>query len=352
MTKVLSLAFVFLILTAFGTHAALAQIKIKIPDIPRVKKATTEPSRSGGSDSAQYNKDEFGSIKWGNTQYLAPYLECYAKKHNLELINVTGHAFSAPGYNNASEMRQALQAELPKLAEIASLLKSRLQSRPNTSLNYHENPAIWEEITVNRDEYLKCAVGEKESLRASESVWLRAHLENIAKKQKQVDEQGDMSTTTNDNYLMYAVSARARAKWMSDAIEFKANLDSVLDALAASVAKKMPNYKPLAAAFQFRDPVAEKLLMNYFKNSATVKVHRIGLDTAGWQIQKDNYNLLPTYRYKTAYAYVRDSSDDHPYCRVVRATIKQDYAGGGTYSTQTYRSNAMEDLFGCPAPGR
>lgn len=167
-------------------------------------------------------------------------------------------------------MKQALQAELPKLAEIASLFKSKLQSRPNTFLNYHENPAIWEEITVNRDEYLKCAVGEKESLRATESVWLRSHLENIAKKQKQVDEKGDMSSATNDNYLMYAVSARARAKWISDAIEFKANLDPVLDALAASVAKKMPDYKPLAAAFQFRDPVAEKLLMSHFKNATTI----------------------------------------------------------------------------------
>jgi len=46
------------------------------------------------------------------------------------------------------------------------------------------------------------------------------------------------------------------------------------------------------------------------------------------------------------------ASDDHPYCRVVRATIKQDYAGGGTYSTQTYRSSAQDDLFGCPAAGR
>ena len=348
MRRISCLAFAIVILTASGLGAATAQVTIKIPDIPRISKPKAEPQRSGGGDGGQYDKEEFGSIKWGNTQYLAPYLECYARKHNLELIKVTGDAFSAPRYNDASEMKQALQAELPKLAEIASLLKSKLQSRPNTSLNYHDNPAIWEEITVNRDEYLKCAVGEKESLRASESVWLRAHLENIAKKQKQVDEQGDMSSATNDNYLMYAVSAGARAKWMSDAMEFKANLDPVLDALAASAAKKLPAYKPLGAAFQFRDPVAEKLLMNYFKNSATVKVHRIGLDTAGWQIQKDNDNLLPSYRYKTAYAYVRDSSDDHPYCRVVRATIKQDYAGGGTYNTQTYRSSAMEDLFGCP----
>jgi hypothetical protein len=133
-----------------------------------------------------------------------------------------------------------------------------------------------------------------------------------------------------------------------DTLEFKPNLDPVLDALAASAAKKLPAYKPRTAAFQFRDPVAEKLLMSYFKNSPTVKVHRIGLASAGWQIQKDNYDLLPSYRFKAVYAYVRDSSDDHPYCRVVRATIKQDYAGDGKYSTETYRSSASDDLFGCP----
>lgn len=420
MRRISSLALAVSMLTAFGLQAASAQITIKIPDIPRIKKPKVEPPRSGGggSDDASvsdrqpnpqappdynanlnvndlaiaidhlhsvsavrivaksgnkykatgvehpnhtywysansvypyFNKEEFTGIKWGNTQYLDPYLECYAKNHNLELIKVTGNAFDARSHSNAKALKQTLQAELPKLAELASLLKSKLQSRPNTFLNYHDNPAIWEEITSGRDEYLKCAVGEKESLRVSESVWLRAHLEDIAKMQKQVDEESDMSSATNFNYLLYAVSPRAREKWMKDsnALEFKPNLDPALDALAASAAKKLPAYTPNAAAFQFRAPVAEKLLLNYFKSAATVKVHRIGLDTAGWQIQKDNYNLLPSYRYKTAYAYVRDSSDDHPYCRVVRATIKQDYAGGGTYSTETYRSSAKDDLFGCP----
>lgn len=357
MRRITSLTFAFLILTAFGLQAALAQITIKIPDIPRIKKPKAEQPQVGGGDGApagsqHFDKDEFNRIKWGNTQYLAPYLECYAKKHNLELIKVTGDAFSAPGYNNAREMKQALQAELPKLAEIESQLKSRLRSRPNTSLNYHENPAIWEEITSNRDQYLQCAIGEKGSRASSESVWLRAHLEGIAKMQKQVDEEGNLSSTTNDNYLLYAVSPRARENWMKDALEFKPNLDPALDALTAAAAKKLPAYLPLSAAFQFRDPVAEKLLMNYFKNAATVKVHRIGLDTAGWQIQKDNYGVLPSYRYKTAYAYVRDSSDDHAYCRVVWATIKQDYAGGGRYSTETYRSSAREDLYGCPVARR
>lgn len=83
-----SLAFAIVILTAFGPRAASAQITIKIPDIQRISKQKSESPRSGGDDDAQYDKEEFRSIKWGNTQYLAPYLECYATKHNLELIRV------------------------------------------------------------------------------------------------------------------------------------------------------------------------------------------------------------------------------------------------------------------------
>lgn len=87
--------------------------------------------------------------------------------------------------------------------------------------------------------------------------------------------------------------------------------------------------------------------MNYFKDTSTIKIFRIGVDSAGWDIQKDSYGL-PSYRYKTARVYLRDSKDDHPYCRVVSARVKQDYAGGGTYSTETYRSSASEELVGCP----
>jgi len=355
------LMFAFLIVFTCGLSEASAQITITIPKFPKIKKpkieqpTTTTTTTITTTGNETYDKDEFNAIKWGNTEYLNPYLECYAKKHNLELIKVTDHAFSPRGFGNAVEMKRILQAELPKLAEIESLLKSKLKARPNTSKSYHENPAIWEEITGSRDEYLQCAVAQKQSSSASESVWLRAHLENIEKMQKEVDEytlgRGYLVTATNNNYLLFAVSPREREKWLKDskAEQYKSNVDSVLDGLAASAVKKLPLYKPDAIYFKFRDAAAEKLLMGYFKNPATIKIHRIGVGNAGWQIQKDNYGLLPAYRYKYANVYYRDSSDDHPYCRVVSVRVKQDYAGGGTYSSEMYRSSAEDSLIGCPA---
>jgi len=154
--------------------------------------------------------------------------------------------------------------------------------------------------------------------------------------------------------LVRAVSPRARAEYAT-AEKFdewrKANpgnpLDAALDELAVSVNKKLPSYKPAAAAFQFHNPVAEKLLLSNFKDTKTMKIHRIGVGSAGWEIQRGS-DGLPSYRYRYANIYFRDSSDDHPYCHRVSVRVKQDYAGGGTYSTETYQSSSIDELFGCP----
>jgi hypothetical protein len=88
--------------------------------------------------------------------------------------------------------------------------------------------------------------------------------------------------------------------------------------------------------------------MGAIKNPASLKIFRVGTDTAGWNIEKGNNDLLPSYRYKTMRVYFRDPADDHPYCRVVSARIKQDYAGGGRYNSEVYRSSVSEEVFGCP----
>ena len=188
---------------------------------------------------------------------------------------------------------------------------------------------------------------------------LNYYLHEIAEAKNDVDiydpaERQYLVKAVQEEWLLRAVSPRARAEYAT-AMKYtewqKANpgneLDAALDALAVSVAKKLPSYKPGVAAFQFHNPVAEKLLMDYFKNTATMKIHRIGVGSAGWLIQKDG-DGLPSYRYKFANIYFRDSSDDHPYCHRVSVRVKQDYAGGGTYSTETYRSSADDELFGCP----
>jgi hypothetical protein len=188
---------------------------------------------------------------------------------------------------------------------------------------------------------------------------LNYFLHEIAEAKSDVDiydpaERQYLVKAVQEEWVLRAVSPRARAEHATSdhyaewrQANPKNELDAALDDLATSVAKKLPTYKPGVAAFQFHNPVAEKLLMDYFKNTATMKIHHMGVGSAGWLIQKDS-DGLPSYRFKFANIYFRDSSDDHPYCHRVSVRVKQDYAGGGTYSTEIYRSSADDELFGCP----
>jgi hypothetical protein len=299
----------------------------------------------------------FTEIMYDYKHFVTPYLPCYGKRHNLEEKQVTEegyNAFGARHFSNAQDAQKTLQAEQPKLAELDSQLKGKLGgAAPNTFLEYLSNPAIVAEITAQRAEYLKCAVGVED---AKPNIALPVFLSDIRKAQEEAERYSPaeylylVSAGGPSEQLLYAVSRRAREEWASKWLKdpaSRAEFDAEWDKLAAIAAKKIPTYKPSAASYRFRDPAGEKMLMGALKSPATLKILRLGTDTAGWDIQKDSDNL-PSYRYKTMKVYFRDPNDDHPFCRVVSARIKQDYAGGGRYNSEIYRSSVSEEIFGCP----
>jgi hypothetical protein len=313
---------------------------------------------SANSVYPYFDYQAFTEIMYDYKHNVTPYLPCYGKKHNLDSDKVTVegyNAFGARHFNDAQDAQKTLQAEQPKLMELDSKLKSKLGgAAPNTFLEYLSNPAIVSEIVAQRAEYLKCAVGvedEKPDFR------LPVFLSDIRKAQGEAERYAPgeylylVSAGDSSDELLRAVSPRAREEWAKQWLKnpaSRAEFDAEWDKLAAIAAKKIPTYKPSAASYRFRDPVGEKLLMGALKNPSTLKIFRIGTDTAGWEIQKDNDDNLPSYRYKTMKVYFRDPNDDHPYCRVVSARIKQDYAGGGRYNSEVYRSSVSEEIFGCP----
>jgi hypothetical protein len=313
---------------------------------------------SANSVYPYFDQQVFNQIMYDYKRYAEPYLSCYGKKHNLEEERVTRSGYNAFGsrhFSNAQEAQQALQAGQPKLAELESLLKSKLGGgAPNTFLDYEENPAIIAEIATQREEYLRCAVG---TVQDEPSPILPVFLEDIQKAKREAENYVPghslylVSAGAASEALLRAVSPKAReawsAKWLKDPAS-RAQFDAAWDDLAAVAAKKLPFYKPNPSGFQFSYPDGEKLLMNYFKNPSALKIFRIGTGSAGWEIQKDNSGLLPIYRYKTVRVYLRDSNNDHPYCRVVSARVKQDYAGGGTFKAETYRSSVSGEIYGCP----
>lgn len=312
---------------------------------------------SANSVYPYFDYKAFTEMMYDYKSFVTPYLPCYGKKHNLPEKQVTEEGFNAFGarhFNDAQDAQRTLAAEQPKLTELDTQLKSKLGgTAPNTFLEYLSNPAIVSEIASERGEYLKCAVGVEE---AKPDVALPVFLSDIKKAQEEAarytpaDYLYLVSAGGPSEALLRAVSRRAREEWASQWLKdpaSRAEFDAEWDKLAAIAAQKIPTYKPSAASYRFRDAVGEKLLMGALKNPSTLKIFRIGTDTAGWEIQKGSDNL-PSYRYKTMKIYFRDPADDHPYCRVVSARIKQDYAGGGRYNAEVYRSSVSEEIFGCP----
>jgi hypothetical protein len=313
---------------------------------------------SANSVYPYFDSRAFTEIMFDYKHNVTPYLPCYGKKHNLEEKQVTEegyNAFGARHFNNAQDAQKTLQAEQPKLMELDSRLKSKLGgAAPDTFLEYLSNPAIVSEIVSQRAEYLKCAVGVED---AKPDFRLPVFLDDIKKAQEEAERYSPteylylVSAGDHSEALLRAVSRRAREEWAQQWLKdpaSRAEFDAEWDKLAAIAAKKIPTYKPSAASYRFRDPAGERLLMGALKNPSTLKIFRIGTDTAGWEIQKDNDDLLPSYRYKTMKVYFRDPADDHPYCRVVSVRIKQDYAGGGRYNSEIYRSSESDEIFGCP----
>jgi hypothetical protein len=313
---------------------------------------------SANSVYPYFDYKAFTEVMYDYKHYVTPYLQCYGKKHNLDENRVTEegyNAFGARHFDDANDAQKTLGEEQPKLAELDGELKSKLGgAAPNTFLEYLSNPAIVSEIVSQRAEYVKCAVGVED---AKPDVRLSVFMDDIHKAQEEAERYTPadflylVSAGGPSEQLLYAVSHRAReewaGKWLKDPAS-RAEFDAEWDKLAAIAAKKIPTYKPSAASYQFRFPAGEKLLMETLKNPSSLKIFRIGTDTAGWEIQKDNDDALPSYRYKTMKVYFRDPADDHPYCRVVSARVKQDYAGGGRYNTEIYRSSVSEEIFGCP----
>jgi hypothetical protein len=312
---------------------------------------------SANSVYPYFNYQAFSEMMYDYKRFVTPYLECYGKKHNLAEKQVTEegyNAFGARHFSNTQEAQTTLQSEQAKLMELDNQLKSKIGgSTPNTFLEYLSNPAIVSEIASQRADYLKCAVGVEDD---KPDIRLSVFLSDIRKAQEEAERYSPtevlylVSAGGPSEQLLYAVSRRAREEWASKWLKnaaSRAEFDAEWDKLAAIAAKKIPTYKPSAGSYRFHDPTGEKMLMGTLKNPAALKIFRIGTDTAGWEIQKGSDDL-PSYRYKSMKVYFRDPNDDHPFCRVVSARIKQDYAGGGRYNSEIYRSSVSDEVFGCP----
>lgn len=298
-----------------------------------------------------FDIQKFGEIISGKEDLITPYLECYAKKRGTDFEQIKGDGFRPPDFGNADEMKEVLQKQQSELAKLEAKLKS-LSARPDTFLDYSQNPAIWSEIAAKRAEYLPCVLGDKSAQDIAESPWLRAHRDGIKKVLSAVERyragSGD-SMMSSSEYAFYAVSSKMRADWLKEknALNFTDAVDQMLKPLAAALAEKLLAYFPNTEKYAVRNPAEEALLKSVLPNPARQKIFKIGLAQSAWQIDKGTLGI-PQARYKNGLIYRRDLQADHPYCYATYVNVIQNYAGGGTYAAS--RSEIIrEELAACPA---
>lgn len=188
------------------------------------------------------------------------------------------------------------------------------------------------------------------------NIWVQSHLEDIAKRQKEVDtfmpDRGWLINSNNYDHLLYAVSPIAREKWLTSAkaLDYKNCLASAFDKLAATAATKLPLFLPNTGAYAQHNTAEERLMKSKISDLANHKIFYTGIQEPNWLIDKNEFGL-PKNRYKHGMVWVRYTQNDHPYCRVYYINIIQDYAGGGTYGA-SYAAFIEDQLLGCPTSNK
>lgn len=320
-----------------------------------IYKTTNEEGSEGyfkaNSVYPYFDLKAFEQIVGTSENLLSRYLECYAKKHNLDFEKLQGSNYGRPFEVNAAELKSELDAEQTKLAQMETRLR-QFTPRPETFMPPNSNPALWYEIASQRAEYIQCAVGERKVRDVKDSPWLMAYRLDTEKSLKAVNAyepgSGD-SMQSGMDVAFYAVSLKMRNAWLKEknALDFKDEIDKVLKPLAEALAKKLPTYFPKTSTYAVRNAADESLMKRVLPNTAQQKIFAIGFAQSAWQIDKGTLGI-PQARYKNGLIYRRDSNADHPYCYVTYVNIIQNYAGGGTYAAS--RSEIIrEELVACPA---
>ena len=147
-------------------------------------------------------------------------------------------------------------------------------------------------------------------------------------------------------YLKAALSASKRQDWLGEWKDEKLVkcINVALDELAVIARKTLPSYRP--TGYTVRNAAEERLLREAVDDIADAQVIRLGLGSATWEIDKNEYGI-PTARFKYGMIYARYPNLDDGFCRIIYVNIVQDYAGGGTYG-ESYGQFIKSEFAGCP----
>ncbi len=295
-----------------------------------------------------FDQDAFNARTGKYKSVVAGYLLCLSQKYKLNLAALTG-SNSWPTYyikDNAEH-----ESEKNKLEELFQIIDKEFSTLPNTFLSYTQNPAIWKLVAANRFELLECLTKvENPEIKRMIDFYLK---EIATAKTAAENFTSGTSGLYNGGYswMFRAVSKKGREDFITTQKGWNANtgavskINAALDELKPICAPKIALLKMENNLFQYRDAPSEALMKGYLKNPAILKIHKIGISDADWLIEKNSFGI-PLYRYKRGTMWVRNNTDDHPYCKGLFFVIKQDYSGSGTYG-KSFISEYSEELRGC-----
>jgi hypothetical protein len=147
-------------------------------------------------------------------------------------------------------------------------------------------------------------------------------------------------------YLKAAISKRRRDEWLArwQDRSIPKCMVPVLDELAVIAKKTLPSYRP--TGFTVRNAVDEKVLRDGVNDIANATVLGGGFRPGPWKIETRG-NGIPRARYKHGMLYLKYSTTDDGFCRMVHVNLVQDYSGGGTYGGSRPLFIKTEPV-GCP----
>lgn len=255
-------------------------------------------------------------------------------------------SFTANGYAQWGDLINQAKAAIEKKTNIKKDKTNNPQTdTPARTVNAADQPATSGQSAASSDKW-------------ADHYWPKYQLEEIAKYKKKLDEWNPATqyfpeVISNDDYYLYALSPSARNEWLSEKAlpgyrnSLNNKLDPALDALKASLEKRLPENVADPKAFPYRNAPEEKLVIANMAAIVGLKVYKIGFNQTSWLIDKNEFGI-PTARYKHGMVYGRNPKVEDQFCRFWLINVIQDYSGGGTYGA-TYASYIKTEFAPCPA---
>lgn len=347
-----------------------AQFTIPVPKLPKIKKEKPAESRENKTDASptpvrasapkEYDERTFKAFaeKPRNRDAVLGFVPCYAGKHKLRLqdLVIYGDYYPYPAFDTYSPIEEQVSKRRTALAELEQEIKQTFATRPNTGQRVETNPAIWDEITTNRDEYITCALANFEE--KSDDPRISSFQDDVKETLQEVKDYTPQNSTriVQSKYwdwLARAISPSARNEFLNKwgsllQPKQRQGFERDLDAIGAALPPKIAAFtKDKINNFPFRNPAEEGMMRAELRDLTGMVVHKIGLYQNQWLIEKNNFGL-PVNRYKQGAVYGRDPRSDHAYCRIWYVNIIQSYSGGGTYAA-SYAKYVGSDFVACPA---